>query len=1164
MAMRSKADNNLQGPARRLAVFILICFFLSGMTALIYQIIWMRLISRVVGAAPFAVSAILVVFMAGLGLGGYIAGRMSNRWLGIRLVRVYGVLEIATAVYALFVPALLMLSGGVYDILYNNFYEHTLVFNLFVFAGAVLLLGFPTVCMGATLPILCRFYVSSLSHLGTHAGRLYGINTFGAALGALICGFWMISTLGVWGSMLTAVFINAAIGLTCLLIRPAEAAKQHDSEPEKTGAKTKKKKGVVPGEKSIVSENLYSRGTVKAALAVFLVSGFCAMACEVFWTRLLGLVVGPTTYSFTIVLVTFISGLALGNLIFGKWADKTGNAFGLLIITQVLAAFFALVISHVFGNGQLFFAKLIYAFRDQFVLLSVVEALVLFGFMVLPTIFFGAAFPLVAKIHTRSIEGVGRSIGVVYAFNTMGDVLGAFFAGFLLMPLVGMEAGLRMVMGLQIATVIAAAAFAVKGGMRFSLRRAVPAAAFAAGVLVMSALYPAWNRHVLATGKYHRFEESEAVKQAVQGTGWLRSLVSGAQILADTERGELVYYGEGIGGFTTVLKYPGPFGKAEFSMANSGKMDASSRGDMNTQTLLAHFPMLFAKNPQKVMVLGLASGVTAGEVLHYPVERLDVIDINECVFEAAGLFSQWNNNVLESPRTQTILQDALAHLRLSQTKYDVIISEPSNPWMAGMASLFTLDFFETARDSLTNDGIYVQWFHCYQMDWSTFALIGRTFEEVFPDSILVSCDPGGLAKDFLFVGFKGDAGLNWEQAGENIEYAGRSSNIELARPELLFRLLVSEDLSKLFGNGPVNTENLPLLEYSAPRLMYHGKETQKALLKKLKDRAWLSSGTASAAGLVRESVGDQLDFAEFALSVYSPFKGMLEIDRADSGQRERFEELLSDYCRENPMDLNLVENTEFARRLHAIQVDSIKNKLPEIKHKAPAHSYLASLFDEAGMSKEAAKHYRKAIALKPGDARVHNDLGFLLYQKGDIDSAISHFKKAIELRPGFIKAMGNMAFAQLKKNSPDKALFYFKETLQIDPGIAESHYYAGYILARQNRLADAAGHLKEAVRLNPDMARALNTLAWIQATAKDAGIRDPNSAVENAEKACSLTSENSPVMLTTLAIAYNAADRLTEAEHTAALALKKARNSGRKDLAARIEKQLNIHMHNPQ
>ncbi|MFP4572512.1 MAG: MFS transporter [Desulfobacterales bacterium] len=206
--------------------------------------------------------------------------------------------------------------------------------------------------------MLCQFYVRSLSQLGTHSGRLYGINTFGAAIGALVCGFWMISILGVWGSILAAVFINAAIGLTCLLIRLAEATKQPESGSEETGAKIKKKKGAVPGGKSIVGENLYSRSTVKAALAVFLVSGFCAMACEVFWTRLLGLVVGPTTYSFTIVLVTFITGLALGNLIFGKWADKTDNAFGLLIITQVLAAFFALVISHVFGNGQLFLQSL--------------------------------------------------------------------------------------------------------------------------------------------------------------------------------------------------------------------------------------------------------------------------------------------------------------------------------------------------------------------------------------------------------------------------------------------------------------------------------------------------------------------------------------------------------------------------------------------------------------------------------------------------------------------------------------------------------------------------------------------------------------------------------------------------------------------------------------
>ncbi len=1147
-------NNNLPShpSADRLARWILVFFFLSGMTALVYQIVWMRLISRIIGGAPVAVAAILVVFMGGLGIGGYVAGRLAHRFEGIRLIRVYGILEAATAVYALAVPFLLMASGYFYEPLYNRFYEHTVLYNLFIFAGAIVILAFPTLCMGANLPILCRFYVGSLSRLGTRAGRLYGLNTFGAAMGALVCGFWMIQYLGVWGTMLAAVAVNGAIGLLCLIVpAPAPAATlPSPGKPEKNP--TASDTGPSPA--------IYSPGVIRGALILFMVSGFTAMACEVLWTRLLGLVVGPTTYSFTIVLVTFIVGLALGNMVFGRIADRVRNLPALLIATQIAAAFFALGVSQIFGNSQLFFAKLIYAASDHFVLLSLTKAMVIFGFMVLPTFFFGAAFPLVAKIHTRSIAVLGRSIGVIYAFNTIGAVAGAFIAGIVLIPLAGTEYGLRIVIGLQ-ALVALGVGVAVLDLRTMALpRRTAAAGLLAIATALLCIAYPSWDRHNLATGKYHRFDEVEAIEEMIRGTGWLQSLVSGASILSSAQKGELVYYGDGIGGFTTVLKYPGPFGEAEFSMANSGKMDASSRGDMKTQTLLAHFPMLFSSSPENVMVLGLASGVTAGEVLHYPVEQVDVIDINDRVFEASRFFTPWNNNVLDDPRTHAIVQDALAHLGLTRTRYDAIISEPSNPWMAGMAALFTKEFFETARDRLTENGIYVQWFHCYQMDWPTFAMIGRTFAEVFPDAMLVSCEPGGLSRDFLFIGFKGEAGTDWDLARKNLRYGQASENIDLTRPELLARMIVSEDLEALFGEGPVNTDVHPLLEYSAPRLMYHGEETQQALLAQIEKRSRLTAKTEDIAGTIRGDIDRQIEFARYALSVHSPFSGMVDLSEADSGQRDRYETDLSSYCAENPMDLHLIGDKTMADRLRSIQIASIERRLPDMTNKAPAHQYLASLLADRGKTEKAIAHYKKAVALNPKDARSLNDLGFLLYQSGDVAAAISHYEKALSVRPRFVRALGNMAFAHLQLNRLDEALIYFRETLRVSPDIPDSHYYAGQILARQERFAEATAHFREAIRLDPGMTPALNTLAWILATAPDSGVRDPAAAVRHAETASGLTDHRNPSVLATLTIAYTAADRIDEARQTAELALQRAREAGRDDLVSLLQRHVNTQL----
>lgn len=1135
--------------ANRMKSMILVFFFLSGTTGLVYQIIWMRLISQVIGGAPFAVAAILVVFMGGLGVGSFLAAETIDRFKGLRLVGIYGALELAVGLYALVVPLLLLPFPGFYGILYNSLYEHTLLYNFFVFAGTSLAFGFPTVCMGATLPVLCKYSVDNLSRLGSSAGILYGINTIGAATGALLCGFWMINNIGVLGAILAAVVVNCAIGLTCLaLALKGDNAKVEGSATTAQG-KDKKEIPTAVG----TARDYHPPSVVYYSLVVFMVSGFCAMAYEVFWTKLLGLIVGPTTYSFTIVLVTFIVGLALGNMVFGRWADKTKDLFGLLISGQAAAAVFALFVSQFFGNSQLFFAKLINSFSDEFAVLFLVKAAVLFGFMILPTFFLGSTFPLVAKIHTRSLATVGWSIGFAYAMNTAGAVLGSFCAGFILIPLVGKETGLSIVIALQAATALVAVLVVMPWKGKGKLRKKATFAVILGAGLALCTTYPSWNRHVLATGKYHRLERAVAA-EVIETMGWWRTAVSGADILATMERGELVYYGEGIGGFTTVLKYHGPFGEAEYSMANSGKMDASSRGDMKTQTLLAHFPMLFSNDPKNVMVLGLASGITAGEVLHYPVQTVDVVDINDRVFEAVRFFDAWNNKVLNDPRTRPILQDGLAHLVLTRTSYDVIISEPSNPWMAGQAALFTREFFETARDRLTDDGIYVQWFHCYQMDWDTFAMVGRTFADVFPDSLLVSCEPGGLSGDFLFVGFKGEKGPNWERAQRNISYTRKTDNMDLAYPELLYRMIVSENLDEVFGPGPMNKVNRPLLEYAAPRLMHQGEEVQLALLRRLLDRRRLSPETRLNFEAMLESVDAQIDFAAYALSVYSPFEGMVDLSSAAREQRDRYEALLEEYCSRNPLDFDLIEDERQTRRLRLVQIESIKRRLPSMEYKASAHIYLGSLLAEEGELEEAVVHYRKGLEEEPFDAQGRNDLGYVLYEMGRYDEALECFERALELRPGFLQALGNAAYVYLEMGRNEEALRYFREVLRRHPDSAEAHYQAGRILDRSGDPVEAAAHLRRAIRLEPRMAEAHESLGWILATEEE--VFDPGGAVYHARQAVELTGGRNPETLAVLARAYREAGRETSARQIVDQALKLVRESGREELTPIIEGRL--------
>ncbi len=1046
----------------KIVLLVLVCFFLSGLTGLIYEILWTRMIVKIIGTAPFAVSIILTVFMAGLGLGSYIASRTIDRIKDhLRLVRIYGILELIVGGYCLVLPLLLKGFLPIYSVVYNHLFKHFMVYNLLTFVGCSVLLLIPVTCMGATLPVLCRFYVSRLSHLGTHAGRLYGLNTIGAAAGALVCGFWLIALLGVYGTLGLAVILNAAIGFVSI------AASYKWKLP--IIAQTTE-----PSEET-VSEQLGKpayKGVTTAALIIFAVSGFCAMAYEVIWTKLLGLLIGPTTYSFTIVLVTFITVLALGSIVFGWLADRVKSPINLLIYTQILAGVFALFVSHILGNSQFFFAKLIYNFQNNFALLHVLKAGTLFLFMFFPTFCLGATFPLVGKIYTRSLSNVGGSIGFAYAINTIGAVLGSFCAGFLLIPFLGKENGLRLVTGVQMLTAMVLAAYLLLANKQNKLR-VVPIGALVVLGLVLCAHFPSWNRHLLAMGKYQRFDR---IRVNLRRHNWFQALLHGPEILAKSERSELAYYADGIGGFTTVLKYTDPFGTIDYSMANSGKPDASSRADMKTQTLLAHFPMLFHRDPKTVMVLGLASGITAGETLHYPIDRLDVLEISPEVVIASKFFAPWNNDVLSNPKTSLIIQDGRAHLQLTKQKYDVVVSEPSNPWMAGLATLFTSDFFSLVKDRLNENGIFCQWVHSYQMDWPTFAMIGRTFAGVFANSLLVSTAPSVDGHDFLLVGFNGIDRLTLLNAERNLPCVQQSSNITLRDPRLLYRLVLSQNLRKLFGTGPVNTDSSPSLEFNAPKLMYLSDPNIPAGIKSAKS---LEPETADIIRHIAADVDSQIDFAAFALSVYSPFLNMVDLSRATMLQTEQFFAFMEGYCAKNPLDYAVLKNTDLKRRCLEIQSGIVRRNIDLVADKALSYLCLAQLYEQNNMPAETIANYLTYLEIVPDDAIVQHNLALLLGNQDRLDEAIHHYMQALKIDPYNAVTHSNLGVLLTRKQRLPEAISHFNESLRLKPDFADAHSNLGYVLGRQGKLDEAVKHITEALRINPKFAEAHYNLGFI-------------------------------------------------------------------------------------
>lgn len=1065
-----------------LFLLILVCFFISGLTGLVYEVLWTRMIVEIIGTSPFSVTIVLTVFMAGLGFGSWLAGRMIDRIKQPeKLIRVYGCLELAVGAYCLILPLLLSGFKPVYAVLYNRLFSYFIPYNLLTLIGCLLLLILPVACMGATLPVLSRFFVTSLSRVGTHVGRLYGLNTIGAAAGSLLCGFWLINTLGVWGVLTTAIVLNAAIGGVCVWVGFSQAGKiaapeEHEPSLKAAGQKASGKKTVKLRETAIAPVPM------KLILAVFAVSGFCAMAYEVFWTKLLGLLVGPTTYSFTVVLVTFITGIALGSMFWGRLGDRSRNPVFLLSITQICAALAALLFSQVMGNSQIFFAKLIYEFQDNFVELHLLKGLFLFGFMFLTTFFLGAAFPLVGKIYTCSLAGTGRSIGYAYAVNSIGAVLGSFCAGFVLIPLLGKENGIRLVVFLQLLAALSlllkAAYF--QSSQKTSFRRYIPIAASAAGILLLI-FFPRWDRVMLSIGKYHRFDRPEIAKM-----GWTQALFSWERFFPDLKSGKLLFYGDGIGGFTTVLESTGLMGDVNYNLCNSGKPDASSSRDMDTQTLLAHFALLYHPNPEDALVIGLGSGITAGEILHYPVKRLDVVEINKQVVDASRFFLPWNNNVLENPRARLIVQDGRAHLALSERKYDLITSEPSNPWMSGIAALYTKDFFDLVAARLKPGGLFVQWIPAYQMDRESFNLIGRTFSAAFPDSLMVSTNPA-RPSSFLFVGSNGKIELDINTATRNLRYAQASKNVVLRNPGLFYSLIVNDKLSALFGDGPINTDNRPLLEYLAPRTMY---ETDAAIIRGigLSIGSGLSENVAALQKANQADVDSQIDYAEYFLSFRGGGSEMLQYAvntvTATPAQKTRYLDIVENFCSANLVsDFYALYDMEAREKCFQRQKETLTAQLGVGSRDADLYEQLGQISLQNQRVDQAAEYFLKEIALRPGDETARNNLGVAYLTSQQYDKAAEQFAEALRVNPDYAHAHANMGIALASRGNSglDDAIRHYRDALRLDPADADTYNNLGSALMIQGKIDEAGVYFSRALQIRPDFANARYNLQRIAA-----------------------------------------------------------------------------------
>lgn len=766
-----------------LAALVLLAFFLSGASGLMYELVWVRMLGLIFGHTVHAITTVLVVFMGGLALGSYLCGRRIDQ---VRhLLRTYAWLEIGVGAYAILTPGLIDAIRIVYLSYARRFDPSFEVLTLIQFALSVTVLLVPTALMGATFPVLTRFVTRDPASVGRRVGALYAWNTFGAVVGTYLVGFHLLPAFGMRATLFGTALLNVAIGAMIFF------AARLWSEMPRTDAPTDEKRPARPSPSVVIP----APRQVSLLMLGISLSGAVAMIYEIAWTRALTLVIGSSTYAFTATLLSFLIGIAGGSAWVSRRASRRPATPAWFAGLQIAAGLLSLIVFALIDHlPDVFLLGFRFSHAPGFIfVLQITLSIVV---MILPTFCLGATFPCVSQLVSTRLSRIGLDVSRVYASNTAGAILGSFAGGFLLVPLLGVQGTIRAAVAANLVAGLILFTDGAAGG-----RLKLGAAAAIVGGMVALGAVPNWNLAVMSSGV-----STYAHYYAEGGASWRR-------LIED----RLLFYRDGIS--STVTVHEGPEGR---TLRVNGKTEASTGADMVTQLLIGHIPALLHRDPKAALVIGLGSGVTVGAVTQHELDAIDVVEIEPAVIEASAFFVEENSHALSDPRVRTTVADGRNFLFTTPDRYDLIVSEPSNPWIGGIATLFTVEFLEQARARLTSDGVMAQWVQGYAMAPEDLQMIAATFQTVFPHASLWTPLPG----DFLLVGTLGpqivDLGRIRDRLTSRTGLRQDFTRSGLPTAEAIFKVfaLNEHDLVRLGKGATLNTDDLLPLEFSAPRNLY--------------------------------------------------------------------------------------------------------------------------------------------------------------------------------------------------------------------------------------------------------------------------------------------------------------------------------------------------------
>lgn len=1048
----------------------LIAYMCSGLAGLVYQVCWTRLLTLSIGHTTSAASAVVAAFLGGLAVGAAGGGALASRLSPRQALVAYAAIELGVAAVAMLLP----FEVGLFTPLLAWAYHDgapSMLFPSIRLIVCLVVVFVPAAALGATFPMAVRWLTAASDNRAQSSGALYALNSAGAAAGAVVAGFVLIPWIGVSGTTsvgvaasVTAAAIVGAIALTnrqAIVGAPGHLA---PSRRSRTGKSTASRSS--PSAVAVESRWL--------AATVLGISGFAALVHEIAWTRVLTLVLGPTIYAFAAALAAVIAGIAVGSSIgTGIVARSRRPAMWLAIVLALAAAAETWTSSLAGGPIPRLVAAQLAGTSEPFGQLLLRGALLTTALVVPVAALLGAAFPLALAMIDDPKRSAAEEFGAVYAINTVGSVIGALASGFVLIPWLGLETTLKAV------TVCLLVASAIVLGWAAVTRstRVISAAVGAVAVLVVAVSAP-WDHELLASGAYL----------------YAPFAPKGANLEALLKAGRVLYYREGAASTVSVKRLTGTT-----TLAVDGKTDASNRGDMLTQKLVAHLPLLLHDAPRDVAIVGLGSGVTLGAALRHPIARADVLEISPEVVEASRIFDEENRHALADARAHLRVGDGRSHLQLSRRKYDVIISEPSNPWIAGVAALFTREFFAAARERLTPGGLICQWANAYNISDADLRSIVATFLSVFPHGTawLVGADDVVLlASDAPLDARLQRIAAHWSRPGVGEDLAA----VAAVEPFSLLSLFVAgpPELQQYAGGGEILTDDRMKLEFSGPREL-RGRSVGengarlRALLGDDRGPAAIRTAIAEARAEQWQRRGAMMAARDAHSNAYEDYRRALQLDRANRAALEGFVRSAV-LTRRGRVALQWLQSAasptsataafEVAASKLLASEDARADALAAVERAAtqfprePAVlEQLASLSADDGNLHALDAALARMRAVMPGAAATAYYSAAAALLRGDTNGALQLARQAITIDATYAAAYDLAGAAYTQLGQPQQARDAFLASLRFDAHDSTAYANLGVLALNDGDLTAAADYFAEALWLDENSALARRGLA---------------------------------------------------------------------------------------